>query len=245
MIRCTKSILVPVTLALGALAPLAASATDPLSYSYVEGQYLNSSLKAGPKSSLNKGKEKDETEGYRVAINVSLYRFVYFAGEADKIRASKYRYGTQSVGLGAHTEPTFTPHLQLFGVASYERRIYNDVTGFIKDDADEGYGVQGGVRVPYDNFEFTAAYRYMGYGKTDDLKVTGDKYAAGFVVQLTPFFGLTADYGRFDLTAKGAGPKSGIKTKDEFDQWTVGFRSYFATDIDRYRRRGGFFGSGE
>lgn len=246
MIRRTKSVLIPVALTLSALIPLAANAADPLSYSYIEGQYLNSTLKGDPQSSLNPSAKKDLNEGYRAALDISLYKFIYFSGEADNRRDTKYSFATQSVGLGAHTEPTFTKNLQLFAVASYERKLYDDVVGgLVRDDADEGFGAQGGVRIPYGNFEFTGAYRYLNYGKTNDLKVTGDKFGGGILVQLWPNFGLTADYRRFDLKYKGTGPAAGVHQEDQFSEWMVGFRSYFATDIDRSRRRGGFFGGGE
>ncbi len=238
MIRRFKSV-IPAVLALGALAPYAAQAADPLSYSFIEGQYLNSSLKTESGSV----KTDDEFEGYRAAVNVSVYKFIYFTGEADKRRAKTYRFGTQSVGLGAHTDDRMSRHLQLFGAATYERTLYNDVTHSpgAADNADEGYGVTAGIRLPFHDFEFNSAYRYMNYGTTAGVDVTGGKYGAGVLVQLSPFFGLTADYTRLQFDYKA----SAGSAKSTFDEWTVGFRSYFATDIDRYRRRGGFFGSGE
>jgi hypothetical protein len=234
MIRRFKSV-IPAALLLGALVPLVAQATDPLSYSYIEGQYLNTKLK--PEFNGTAGKQ-DAYEGYRAAVNVSVYKFIYFTGEADKRRAMKYRFGTQSVGLGAHTDNRMSTHLQLFGAATYERTIFNDVTGFVPDDADEGYGVTAGVRVPFDNFEFTGSYRYMNYGETNKIKVSGDRFNGGILVQISPYFGLTGDYRRLDINSKG----TGIDAKSQHDEWTVGFRTYFATDIDRYRRRGGFLG---
>jgi len=238
MIRRFKTV-IPAVLALGAFAPFAAQATDPLSYSFIEGQYVNSKLKA----SLGATKVDDEFDGYRGAFNVSVYKFIYVTGESDKRRPSTYRFGTQSIGLGGHTDNRLMQHLQLFGAATYERTLVNDVTRApgATDDADEGYGITAGIRIPYDSFEFDGSYRYMSYGDTNGTKVTGDKFGAGVLVQLTPFFGLTGGYRRLDFkNLRGA---AGLK--DQFDEWTVGFRAYFATDIDRYRRRGGFFGTGE
>lgn len=237
MIRRFKLALIPGALLAGALAPLSAQAGDPLSWSYIEGQYLNTDSK----STIN-GIEtfNDKREGFRTALNVSLYKFIYFTGDYDKRRYKDFRKSFQSVGLGAHTEPTFSPHLQLFGAATYERAnldwVNNPPTA--DDDTDEGYGLQGGIRAPFDNFEFTSSYKYINRGKTDGFKVTGDKYGAGVLVQISPYFGLTADYRRIDETAKD----SGTSAKTQYNEWLVGFRTYFATDIDRYRRRGGFFG---
>lgn len=240
MIRRFKLALIPATLMAGALSPLAAQAGDPLSWSYLEGQYLNTDTK-----STSNGTQtfSDKREGFRAALNISLYKFVYFTGDYDKRRYSGFRKSFQSVGLGAHTEPTFSPHLQLFGSATYERSNVDfvDVPPLADDDTDEGFGLQTGIRAPFNNFEFSASYKYMNYGKTNGFKVTGDKYGAGVLVQITPFFGLTADYRRLDETGKDDGPPASTN-KTEYNEWLVGFRSYFATDIDRYRRRGGFFG---
>lgn len=219
-------------------APLAAFAGDPLSYSFIEGQYLNTQYT--PELNGTKG-AKDKYEGWRAAANVSLYKGLYFTGEADKRRATDYRFGMQSVGLGWHTNDSLTKAMQVFGDVTYERTIFNFVNASGFDDADEGYGVRAGVRVPFESFEFSASYRYMNYGETNNVKVTGGKYGAGAAMQLTPFFALTADYRQVDITDKG----TGVDAKASFAEWLVGFRSYFATDIDRYRRRGGIFSSGE
>ena len=222
-----------------AVLPLAAQAGDPLSYSFVEGQYLNSVFTPDTRTNID-----DEYEGWHAAANVSLYKFIYFTGEADKRRAQKYRFGTQSVGVGAHTDNRMSKYVQIFGDATYERTVVNDVTGSAADDDDEGYGVQTGVRAPLGSFEFSAAYRYMNYGETSNLKVTAGKYGAGAVMHLSPYFALTADATRMERSYKSTLPAGG-SLKSRFDEWTVGFRAEFATDIDRYRRRGGIFSSGE
>jgi hypothetical protein len=126
----------------------------------------------------------------------------------------------------------------VFGNATYERSMYNDVTHFVPDDKDEGYGVEAGVRAPWQSFEAHASYRYLNYGETQKTKVTGGKYGGGLVVQLSPYFALTGDYRFLDIDYK---PQTGIASKEHFAEYLVGFRAYFATDIDRWRRRGGIF----
>lgn len=242
MIRPTPAAVLALLLA---LAPLGAQADDakpyagdPLSYSFIEAQYLNSVFTPDTKVKVD-----DEFEGYRWNMNVSLWKFLYFAGDMDKRRASDYRFGTQSIGLGAHTTPSMINFLQLYGVASYERTLFNDVTGGVPDNKDEGFGVQVGARYPIGSFEFNTSYRYMNYGKTDDIKVTGGRYGVGSVMQLTPYFALTADARRTEFTLDDS--VTGASGKQRFDEWTVGFRAYFATAIDRWRRRGGIFGPGQ
>jgi len=239
MIRRFKSTLVPA--ALLALCPLAAQAGDPLSYSYIEGQYLNTRLTTDTNGKAGK---PDSFEGYRYGLNLSVYKFVYLLAETDNRRAQKYRQGFQSIGFGAHTQPTFARHLQLFGDATYERRIFNDVTNVPgrRDDKDEGYGAEAGVRAPWGSFEAHASYRYMNYGETDKFKVTGARYGGGVVVQLSPYFALTGDYRFIDIDHKG---QTGADGKEHFKEYLAGFRAYFATDIDRWRRRGGIFSGGD
>jgi hypothetical protein len=217
-----------------AVLPLAAQAGDPLSYSFIEGQYLNSS-----RTSTVNGVEypKDTTEGYRFGMNISMQKYIYFTGDADKRRGSTYRFGTQSAGLGGHTDSSLSPHLQVFGAATFERWLFNDVTGTIPDKDRKGYGAELGIRAPYENYEFSASYKYMNYGEENQIKYTGDKFGAMVAVQISPYFNLTGTYHRFDENAKATGSQ-----KDQYNEWLVGFRTYFATGIDRWRRRGGLLG---
>lgn len=224
------------------LAPLVAQAADPLSWSYIDGQYLKTSQQLEVNG--NKAPNDDDFEGYRYALNISVYKFFYFTGEADNRRASDYRFGTQSIGFGAHTPKNLVPGVEFYGNGTYERTVFNDVTGSNDDDRDEGYGVQLGARAPFEFAEVHGYYRYMNYGKTDDVKVTGARYGIGGLLQLTPYFGLTLDarHMKFDYKEDLPAPATNASAAIDYTEYLVGFRAYFATDIDRWRRRGGLFG---
>jgi hypothetical protein len=140
--------------------------------------------------------------------------------------------------------------LQVFGAATYERNTLHDRNDSSKDETDDGYGVETGIRVPFPDVELHAAYKYLDLGKTENgtAKVTGSRYGGGVLLQLTPYWGLIGDYRHIDHTFKDD-TSAGGKAKFKLDEWLVGFRWYFATDIEKYKRKGGlltrFFGAAE
>jgi hypothetical protein len=246
-----------IAMAFGTLSPLAASAAegaaapglDQLSYSYFQAHYLNSSAEAEPDNGCPAASCEEEGEGLGFGLSVSLMDYFYFSGSYDQ-RAygreilattptapgagdpTRWVYG--SAGFGVHTIPTAWPNLeslQFYGVASYERAELHDRDDSTKDETDWGWGLEGGARMPFPNVELQAYYKHFNLGDTEqNLKVFGDRYGAGVLLQLTPYLGLTGDYHLI-----------GHRWGSDFTltEWTVGFRAYFATDVERRRRHGG------
>jgi hypothetical protein len=235
-----------IALAVASLAPAAAFAeTDTLSYSYFQAQYLNTKLEAQPDGGCPATFEcTDEAEGLQVGLGVSLMEYLSFVGSYDQrlFGASDFqgptRWSFAGAGFGIHTLPKFWDgfsNFQLFGNVTYEQSVIHNRTDSGTGDNNEtdyGYGVEGGVRVPLPNLELQASYKHYNLGKAEDvdLKVFGDRYGGGVLVQLTPYFDLTANYQHIEHR---------IGADWAFDEWLVGFRSYFATDIEKYKRKGG------
>lgn len=213
-----------------------AFATDVLSSSYWDAAYLNSTLEVDAPG------DDIEREGFRLGASVGLAKFLNFMGDYEQRRSRGVRLGTGSAGFAYHTQhPVYRFH---FG-ATYER-IETDVKqNPAADEVEEGYGAEVGARYAFPNVELHAAYRYLDFGDYRfagvDLDFTGARYGAGVDLQLSPWWSLVADYRvrEHKLDAPAA------SDTDEFSEWSVGFRRYFATDPDRRLRRGGVLtGSG-
>jgi len=203
-----------------------ALAADVLSSSYWDAAYLNSTIENDP--------GEVTAEGFRLGASVGLAKFLNFTGDYEQRRDRSARLGTGSAGFAWHTQD---PVWQVSLGAMYERIETDDNANPAADAVEEGYGAEAGFRWAFPHGEFHAAYRYMDFGQLDrtEIDFTGQRYGAGFDVQLSPWWSLVADYRvrehKFEL--------SGSSDTDEFSDWTVGFRRYFATDTDRRVRRGG------
>lgn len=207
---------------LAGLAP-PASGADALSSSYWEAAYLNGRLEIDGLGAVT-------PEGFRTAASVGLASFLNFAGEYDQRRENGARLGFGSAGFAFHTRH---PAYRFHGALSYERIVPDD------GDYDEGYGVEVGARYALPGGELHASYRYLDFGETDTgADLTGARYGLGFGVQLSNWWSLVADYRIREHERKGAGSSS----ETQFDEWTVGWRRYFATAPDRRVRKGGVFG---
>lgn len=244
-----------VALAVFAAAPMGAHAADRLSYSYLDAQYLNTTLDV---SLGGQTSAKDKREGMRAGISISLAPYLFFTTDYDqrllgpvKVGASTVgapsgiRWSYNSVGFGAHTTDRA---YQLFGIATYEHNQLHYPRHSDQDDRGDGYGVEAGGRIPWNIFELHASYKYLNFGKTefaDGYKTTGARYGGGVLVQLTPWFALTGDWHHLDHTFKSGDAAASPDEKWKFDEWLVGFRSYFATDADKWKRHEGIFGTGE
>jgi hypothetical protein len=228
MMRRTCSALVLAALAAPAVAQ------DRLSWSYWDAAYLNSELEVTTSPPpATPDPDADEVEGFRLGGSVGAGRHVNLFLDYQQRNPTSRREGFSSAGLGLHTaDRTF----QLFLNGSYERYEF-DHDQFPGADFDEdGWGAEAGLRWALRNLELSAAYKYMDFGKfVNDSDFTGSRYRGGLALQLSPNWSLAAEYAvrihEFEDSASSV--------ELEYSEWTVGFRRYFATDTDRYRRKGG------
>lgn len=224
MIRRTPAALIATAL-LGA-AP-SAFAADALSTSYWDAAYLNSEIEP-------QGSESIEAEGFRLGASLGLAKFLNFTGDYDQRRLTDGRRGFGSAGFAYHTQD---PVYQFSGAVTYERIEvdFNPDPSF--DSVEDGYGIELGARYAFTNVEVHAAYRYLDFGSVDqtDIDFTGARYNAGADVQLGAWWSFVADYRVREHKFKA----SGASATTDYNEWTVGFRRYFATDTDRKARHGG------
>lgn len=213
-----------------ALAPLAQAQNDPLSYSFWDVQYLNAQVEEN-------GGTADEVEGVRAQLSIGLSRLLNFVGDWDQRRYPDARDAFVSAGLGMHT---LHPDYQFFGAVTYERRDLDDALAPDADLSNEGYGVQVGARARLPDVELHASYKYLDLSDGGDTELTGGKYGGGIAVQLSPWWALVADYSVRQLEEEGV--DGGATDETDYDEWSVGFRRYFATDTDRRKRKGGLLG---
>lgn len=202
---------------LAALASLAltapAEAARP-TYSYLEAAYLHN----------QSDNRSNEAQGPRVNFNVSLARWVYFAGEVDRLEfnSSDTTSTAASLGFGVHSlKSTF----QLFATGSYERRNV-DFSG-VPDSKDEGYGAQLGFRLPIFFMELQGDYKYLDFGDLPNGESDDDnRYRAILQARLTDTTALTASWETFE--------------QSKVEQWTAGLRFYFKTqyDVSSRKKRG-------
>jgi len=220
----------PIAIAVLALAPaLPAQAADPLSSSFWEVSYLNSTVDFGTPT-------KDEIEGFRAGVSVGILPYLNFVADSDQRRYQDSRERFSSVGLAGHT---LDPAWQAFGAVTYELSKFDDNLSSGGDHSEEGYGVQLGGRAAIENMEFHASYKYMDLGQvTPTVTLTGSRYGAGVVLDLSSWWSLAADYTVRTHTYETTGSSADV----EYQEWTVGFRRYIATQADRRNRHGGLLG---
>lgn len=227
------------TIALAVLAacPALAQAAEPLSNSFLEASYLNSTLETTSGSATT----EDEVEGFRTVLSIGLSRYVNFVGDFDQRRYLDSRDSFGSAGLAVHTlDPTW----QAFGAVTWEYAEFDDNLSSAGDHDEAGYGVAAGARAVMDNIEFHASYKYIDLGNAfPDVALTGTRFGGGLVLDLTRWWSLSADYvvrtHEYDTAASA---------EQEWQEYTVGFRRYFVTQTDRRARQGGLlaalFGGG-
>lgn len=214
-------------IAAAALAcPAFAAHADPLSNSYWEAAYLNSSVDFG--AGLD-----DEVEGFRGQVSLGLLPFLNFTGDYDQRRYASDRESFYSVGFGGHT---LDPVWQAFGAVTYERYDFDDNLSSAGDFDEEGYGVTLGGRASLPYLEVHAAYKYFDFGNvgpTTTLK--GSRYGLGLAFDLTAWWSLVADGAIRTHEFESTTTSSDV----EYTDWSVGLRRYFATQSDPRQRSGG------
>lgn len=213
-----------------AVAPaFAAHAAEPLSSSYWEAAYLNSTIDTGAPMT-------DEVEGLRTKVSVGLLPYVNFVGDFDQRRQQNTRDSFYSAGLAGHT---LDPNWQVFGAVTYEKAEFDDTQASPPDHEEEGYGVELGGRAVITNLEFHASYKYFDLSKpTPTLDLAGSRYGGGFSLDLGAWWSLVADYTvRTHELETTTSPSSSSDV--EWQEWSVGLRRYFVTQTDRRARSGG------
>lgn len=214
---------------LGAAQP--ALAADALSNSFWDASYLNSQVEVGS--------GKADIEGFRLGASLGMARIVNFTGDYDQRRYRNGREGFGSAGLAFHTPGTVW---QVHGAATYERVEGDDNSNAANDYTEEGYGVELGGRFAFTNGELHAAYRYLDLGSASGtggaVDLSGARYNVGFDLQLGNWWSVVADYRVREHKLEGTGPAATV----DYDEFTIGFRRYFATDTDRKNRHGGLLG---
>lgn len=206
----------------------AAHAADPLSSSYWEAAYLNSTRETTSGGTT----AEDDVEGFRAAISVGLARNVNAVVDFDQRRYINSRDAFGALGLGVHTT---NPVYQFFGNVTWERLEFDSNTNPSTDFDDEGYGVEVGARYALRHVELHAAYKYIDLGEVRGADTTAARYGAGVALSLSPWWALAADY-RIRQQEYEA---SGTSAEDEYAEWSVGFRRYFPTDSDPRKRKDG------
>lgn len=218
-----------VTLAILACCAMpAAHAADPLSSSYWEAAYLNSTVETTSGGTTT----EDEVEGFRAAASIGLSRTINAVVDFDQRRYMNSREAFGAVGLGVHTT---NPVYQFFGNVTWERLEFDSNTDPSTDYDDEGYGVEVGARYAMSSVELHAAYKYIDLGQVLGADVTAARYGAGVALSLSPWWALAADY----RVRQQEYEASGTSAEDEYAEWSVGFRRYFPTDADPRKRKDG------
>lgn len=208
---------------------MSVQAVEPLSASYIEAAYLNSTQDTGTPPT-------DEVEGFRTQVSVGLMPSLNFIGDFDQRRYQNTRDSFGSAGLAVHT---LGPVWQAFGAVTYEYAEFDDNLSSAGDHEEQGFGVAAGGRAVLPNIEFHAAYKYFDLGNVaPDVALTGARYGAGLALDLSSWWSLTADYTvRTHEAEDSTAPSSTAEL--EWQEWSVGFRRYFATQTDRRARKGG------
>lgn len=218
---------------LGAAQP--ALAADALSSSYWDAAYLNAKVDTGSGDELT-------PEGFRLGASVGLAKFLNFTGDYDQRRYPGQREGFGSAGFAGHTS---NPVYRFHGAVTYERIEFDDNVTPANDYIEEGFGVELGARYAFPDIEVHAAYRYLDFGSVNGtggaVDFTGARYGVGADVQLTAWWSLVADY----RVREHKNEASGSSSTTDYNEWTVGFRRYFASDTDRLMRHGGLFNGDE
>lgn len=222
----SRKIMVMTALACWPVLP--AQATDALSSSYFDAAYLNASV------DRDSATAKEDTEGFRVAASVGLMPYLNFVIDFDERRYDESHDGFGAVGLAAHTTGA---NWQFHVAATYERSYFEDDSTADADQDGEGYGGEAGLRVVAPFTELHASYKYFDLGELDPVtEVTGARYGAGIVLNLSSWWSLTGDYRVRKHEFEDTSQPGAASTEDEFTEWTVGLRRYFVTQTDRRQR---------
>lgn len=216
-----------IALAVLAAAPALAQA-EPLSNSFLEASYLNSTLETTSGGTI----AEDDGRGVRTAVSVGLSKYVNFIGDFDQRRYEDSRDSFGSAGLAAHT---LHPAWQVFGAVTWEYAAFDDHVTSAGDHDEQGYGVAAGARVALGDIALHASYKYFDLGNAfPDVALTGTRFGGGLAIDLTRWWSLSADY-----TVRTHEYDTAAGVEQEWREYTVGLRRYFVTQADRRARKGG------
>jgi hypothetical protein len=242
---------------LACCASLPARAVDGLSNSYLDVRYLNSVVEydVGLPNPVD-----DEVEGFDAAVSIGLMPYLNFIGTyvshrygtgrrtgytTDPKGLPAGRDGFASAGLAGHT---MGRTWQVFGAATYEQLEVDRTAGpggFSEPNPngrEDGWGVTLGARYVLPNLEVQTSAKYAAYTDFKTLEMTGLTYEVGAGLQLTPYWTQTfgGRYRTLELE-----PETGTSLTVNQMEWTVGFRRYFVTSGDKWKRKGGILWWGD
>lgn len=228
-----------------------ALAGDPVSNSYIEARYLNSVIEydAGQPNPAD-----DEVEGYDAAVSVGLFEYVSFVGSYVAHRYgpgraehglpgnTNGRDGYASAGIGGNTGRSLGREFQVFGAATYEHLEFDRTVGpGLVENSEDGWGVTLGVRYAMPSLDLMTSAKYADYSEYGTAKLTGMTYEIGAALQLTPYWAQTFGGRMRDYEVE---PQTGSALNTTHLEWSVGFRRYFVTSVDKWKRKGGIFSFG-
>lgn len=224
---------------LASCVALPVAAADGISNSYVDFRYLNT-VQEYDTGTANP--PDDEVEGWEGSASVGLAEFLNFTATYDSHRYARGRDGYASAGLAGHTTARTW---QAFGAVTYEQLEFDRTVGpGLQEATQDGAGVTLGGKFKLPSFEVMAAAKYARYSDYFSAGLTALSYEIGAGLQLTPYWEATFG-GRYrDLEVE---PETGSSLNVLQMEWSAGFRRYFITSGDKWKRTGGIFswGNGE
>ncbi|MCL7715790.1 Ax21 family protein [Stenotrophomonas mori] len=148
-------------IALGLLAalPFAASATDGLSYNYVEGGYVNTDAKGG------------DADGWKVKGSVAVHPNFHVFGDYSAQETDTFKKDVDQWRLGFGYNYGVAPNTDLLARVAYQRFDLQHAPNF------NGYSAEVGVRTAFTPmFEGYALAGYEDYNKKNGYNPDGEFY---------------------------------------------------------------------
>ena len=166
-------------LALGLLAalPFAASATDGLSYNYVEGGYVNTDGKGG------------DADGWKVKGSVAVHPNFHIFGDYSAQETDKFKNDVDQWRIGAGYNYGIAPNTDLVAGVAYQKFDMKHGLDF------NGYSAEAGIRTAFGaHAEVYGMVGYEDYAKKHGVDIDGQWYGRlGGQVKLNQNWGLNGE----------------------------------------------------
>ena len=166
-------------LALGLLAalPFAASATDGLSYNYVEGGYVNTDAKGG------------DADGWKVKGSVAVHPNFHIFGDYSAQETDKFKNDVDQWRIGAGYNYGIAPNTDLVARVAYQKFDMKHGLDF------NGYSTEVGVRTAFNPYvEGYVMAGYEDYTKKHGINPDGEFYGrVGATAKFNQNWGLSGE----------------------------------------------------